>query len=89
MGDESTPPVGAEVHRATTSGDPRPIDGFEPSDWSYRQHRRGKADRQYVGQVRRIGGAEGERMRRKLAGTIAELLMWAAEQEREQGGGAT
>jgi hypothetical protein len=88
MDDESTPRVGAEVHHAPTSGDPRPIDGFESSDWSYRQHRRGKADRQYVGRVRRIGGAEGERLRSNLAATIAELLMWAAEQQREQGDGA-
>lgn len=88
MGDESTPRVGAEVHLAPTSGDPRPIDGFEPPDWSYRQHRRGNADRQYVGRVIRIGGVEGERLRSNLAATIADLLVWATEQQREHGDGA-
>lgn len=89
MPDELIPRVGAEVHHAPTSGDPHLIGGLASPEWSYRQHRRGNADRLYVGRVHRISGAEGERLRSDLAASVAELLIWAAEQQREQGDGAT
>lgn len=88
MPDESTLRVGAEVHHAPGSGDPDLSNGFEPPDWSYRQKRRGTTDRQYVGRIKKIGGAEGKRLRGDLAAIIADLLTWAADQERKQGDGA-
>jgi hypothetical protein len=50
--------------------------------WCYDQPakgRRGKP-RRYRGIVKRVGGPEGERLRRELAATIHELLLWAQQQ---------
>jgi hypothetical protein len=89
MPDESTPRVDVEARHTADSGDPHRSHGFKSLDWSYGQKRRGNVDRRYVARVRWVGGAEGERLRGDLAATVAELLAWAADQQREHGEGAT
>lgn len=85
MPDESAPRVGVEVRSVSGSGDPCQIDNRQASDWSYRQSRRGNADRRYVGQVAFVGGTEGGRVRSDLAMVVADLLTWAADEQRKQG----
>lgn len=50
--------------------------------WWYDQHaKRGKhKHRRYIGHIKRVSGAEGERIRRELAATIYDLLVWAKQQ---------
>lgn len=51
--------------------------------WCYDQpakNRHGK-HRIYIGRVNRMGGTEGKRIRRELAATIYDLLVWAKQQQ--------
>lgn len=59
----------------------------EQAQWSYRQRGRGY-ERRFTGEVRYIGGREGERRRAELAAVLDKLLRWAAsEQQAVQGQG--
>lgn len=71
---------------------PRPAPDIDPANlpeipqhqqvWWYdqpAQGRRGK-HRRYTGYVKRVGGSEGERIRRELAAIIYDLLLWAKQQ---------
>jgi hypothetical protein len=48
--------------------------------WWYDQHAKRGKHRRYIGHIKRVGGTEGERIRRELAATIYELLDWAKQQ---------
>lgn len=71
---------------------PRPAPDIDPENlpeipphqqvWWYDQPantKRGK-HRRYTGYVKRVGGTEGERIRRELAAIIYDLLDWAKQQ---------
>jgi hypothetical protein len=68
------------------SGDDTPDNtqksGADRPAWWYDQHaKRGKhKHRRYIGHIKRVGGTEGERIRRELAATIYDLLDWAKQQ---------
>lgn len=72
---------------------PRPAPDIDPENlpeiaphqqvWWYdqpAQNKRGK-HRRYTGYVKRIDGTEGARIRRELAATIYDLLLWAKLQQ--------
>lgn len=64
------------AHRAREVG--------EQAQWSFRQRGRGH-ERRFTGEVRYIGGREGERRRAELASVLDKLLRWAAsEQQADQ-----
>lgn len=50
----------------------------EQAQWSYRQPRH---ERRFTGEVRYIGGREGERRRAELASVLDKLLHWAASEQ--------
>ena len=67
--------------------------GSTDSVWWYDQPRKRGHDRRYWGQVERISGPEGDRLRDNLAAAIRDLLDWARQQadnaendSREDGG---
>lgn len=67
-------PGGIENAPENISGDP---------EWCYDQPAKGNRGkhRRFRGVVKRIGGTEGDRIRRELAATIYELLVWAKQQQ--------
>jgi hypothetical protein len=72
----SHPESGGDTPDNTSeSGPDRPV-------WWYDQHakRVKHKHRRYIGYVKRVGGTEGERIRRELAATIYDLLNWAKQQ---------
>lgn len=69
--------------KAGISGDDRPEFVTGDTGWRYDEKRRSKPDRIYSGQVTRVGGAEGERIRGNLAAVLAELLTWASERDEQ------
>jgi hypothetical protein len=60
------------------------IDSDDPA-WWYDQPRKRGNDRRYWGHVERVGGAEGDQLRRNLAAAIRDLLDWANEQMKKSG----
>lgn len=54
--------------------------GSDDPVWWYDQPRKRGIDRRYWGQVERIGGAEGNQLRRYLAAAMWDLLDWANQQ---------
>ena len=79
-----TPPLHAVAPHSTPGGiGNAPENVSENPEWCYDQPaktKRGK-HRRYHGLVKRVGGSEGERIRRELAATIYELLVWAKQQQ--------
>lgn len=55
------------------------IESDDPVWWYDQRAIRGK-NRRYWGQVERIGGVEGDRLRENLAAAIRDLLDWANQQ---------
>jgi hypothetical protein len=68
--------------RQDSSGPGRAPDERGRSSRSRRGERRrhGHAERwQFATEIRAVGGAEGEWLRRELAGVVGELLVWARD----------
>lgn len=65
-----SPGISGEQPLGTVTGD---------TDWRYHHKRRGRRDLTITGHITYVGGAEGERIRGRLAATLAELLEWAKD----------
>ncbi|KAA9159460.1 hypothetical protein FPZ12_020395 [Amycolatopsis acidicola] len=63
---------------------PFPRRSTNDATWIYRQSGHRTRSRRFVGTVIRVGGAEGRRLRRELASITADLLRWAAQQQRDE-----
>jgi hypothetical protein len=63
-----------------TVGNPPEVGSDDPV-WWYDQPRKRGGDRRYWGQVERIGGAEGDQLRRDIAAALWDLLAWATQAE--------
>lgn len=60
-----------------------PETGSDDPVWWYDQPRKRGSDRRYWGQVERIGGPEGDRLREELTAWIRDLLDWAHEDKKK------
>ena len=67
------PPLDNDIEDLPEIGSDDPV-------WWYDQPRKRGGDRRYWGQVERIGGVEGDQLRKDLAAAIRDLLDWADQQ---------
>jgi hypothetical protein len=73
------PEVGDTHGNTPETGSPRP-------EWWYDQHPKRGKHRRYHGYVKRINGTAGDRIRKELAATIYDLLVWAKQQTDTESG---
>lgn len=92
--DDTTARINPTCRDATDIPAPRPAPddnvenlpeiGSDSHVWCYDQHSTRGRRRRFTGQVTRIGGAEGDRLRADLAAITYDLLDWAHQQQTQQ-----
>jgi hypothetical protein len=75
----SEPKSPTKPRAAETTSDIPANTGADQAKWCYDQNNKRGPGRRYSGQIRRVSGPEGERLRAELAAVMKDLLQWAAE----------